>query len=386
MIGEILVHFQPTGVGIEIHPARFIQSEGVPFLEKENVRGNVGAGSGLEGVVGEPDSAKQICPLSDILSHHGAFLIHRALGGHESNDAARPHLVQRFGKEVVVDQKVVLVIAFIRQLEIAEGDIADGHIKKAVRQLRSLEALDSNRGCLIELLCDAPGDSVQLHAEDTGVGHALRLHAHKVADAAGGLQQVPVLKAQILQRLIHGADHDRRSIEGGQRGLSCRGKLLVGQHRPQLRIMQVVLVEIVRQTAPAHVLRQYALLDAVGQPMLTLQLLQKLDGADVVIKAIQRRTHADIVLFNTEVEAALCGDLRVEHGRSQLGARLRRRRGKYGFFFSRFLLRRQINRFRVSFLKGEHILTGPLGKVRSQHGLPQHLIYTAFRRLPLRLC
>ena len=150
--------------------------------------------------------------------------------------------------------------------------------------------------------------------------------------------------------------------------------------------MQVVLVEIVCQTTPTHILREHALLNAVGQPMLTLQLLQKLDGADVVIKAIQRRTDADIIILNTEVEAALCRDLRVEHGRGQLGVELRRRRGKHGFFFSRFLLRWQIDRFRVSFLKGKHILTGSLGELCCQHGLLQHLIHTAFRRLLLRLC
>ena len=221
MIDEVLVHFEPAGVDIQMHPARLIQGEDVPLLEEEDIRGDVGAGSGLEGVVGEPDSAKQISPLSDILSHYWAFLIQRALGGHESNDAARSHLVQSFGKEVVVDQEVVLVIALVRQLEIAEGDVADGHIKKAVRQLRSLEALDSDGGCLIELLCDSPGDSVQLYAEDAGVGHALRLHAHKMADAAGRLQQVPVLKAQVLQSLIHSANHDGRCIKGGQRRFSC---------------------------------------------------------------------------------------------------------------------------------------------------------------------
>ena len=385
MIDEVLVHFEPVGVGIQMHPTWLIQSEGIPLLEKEDVRGDVGAGSGFEGVVGEPDRPQQIGPLSDIFPHYRAFLVHRALGGHKSDYAAWSHLIQGFGKEVVVDQEVVLVVTLVRQLEIAKGDVADGHIKKAVRQLRSLEALDSDGGCLIELLRDAPGDSVQLHAEDAGACHALRLHAHKVADAAGGLQQVSVLKAQILQGLIHGADHNRRRIEGGQCRFSCRGKFLVGQHRPQLRIMQVVLVEIVRQTAPAHILREYALLDAVGQPMLALQLLQKLNGADVVIKAIQRRTDADIFLLNTKVEAALCGDLRVEHGRRQLGAELRRRWGEYGFFFSRFLPRWQIDRLRVSLLKCEHVLAGLLGELRGQHGLPQHFVHTAFRRLLFRL-
>ena len=162
----------------------------------------------------------------------------------------------------------MLVIAFIRQLEIAEGNIADCDIKKAVRQLRFLEALDSDGGFLIELLRDAPGNGIQLHAEDAGVRHALRFHAQKMPDAAGGLQHVPVLKAQVLHCLIHCADHDRRGVEGCQRGFSRGAQFLVCQHYPKLRVMGIALIEEIRQPAPANIIREDALLVAVGQPML----------------------------------------------------------------------------------------------------------------------
>ena len=162
----------------------------------------------------------------------------------------------------------MLVIALIRQLEIAEGDVSDCDIKKAVRQLRSLEALDSDGEFLIELLRNASGDGIQFNAEDAGVRHTFRLHAQKMADAAGGLQHVPVLKAQVLHCLIHSTDHDRRGIEGCQRGFSRGAQFLVCQHYPQFRVMGIALIEEIRKPTPANVIREDALLVAVGQPML----------------------------------------------------------------------------------------------------------------------
>ena len=271
--------------------------------------------------------------MGNILAHGGAFLIHRALGGHESDDAARAHLVQRFGKEIVVDQEIVLVIAFIRQLEIAEGNIADCDIKKAVRQLRFLEALDSDGGFLIELLRDAPGNGIQLHAEDASICHALGLHPDKVADAAGGLQHVPVLKAQVLHCLIHSADHDRRGIEGCQCGFSRGAQFLVRQHFPQLRIMGIALIEEIRQPAPADVIREDALLVAVGQPMLGFQLFQELDCHDVMVEAFQRCSDADPVIRDLEISAVVAFDFRIEHGGRQFTARPGSGRSEDNLFF-----------------------------------------------------
>ena len=48
-----------------------------------------------------------------------------------------------------MDQEVVLVVLLVREFEVAEGDISDSDIKKAVRELRLLEALNSDGRGLI---------------------------------------------------------------------------------------------------------------------------------------------------------------------------------------------------------------------------------------------
>ena len=210
----------------------------------------------------------------------------------------------------------MLIIPLVDELEVTEGDIADGHIKKAVRQLCFLEALDSDRGCLIELLGDATGNAVKLHAVDAGVREALRFHADEVANAAGRLQKVSALKAHVLQRLIHSADDNRRRIERGQRGFPRCGVLLLVKKLFQFQIVTVPLVEAVRKPAPAHILREDLLLFRGGEALLCLQLFKKPDGGDIVCVPDAGSADADLIVCDTVVMALGVGDVRVKHGRS----------------------------------------------------------------------
>ena len=53
--------------------------QSVTLLEEDNVRCDLCAGSGLEGIIRQPDSAEQVGSLRDILSNIGIFLIQRTL-------------------------------------------------------------------------------------------------------------------------------------------------------------------------------------------------------------------------------------------------------------------------------------------------------------------
>ena len=90
----------------------------------------------------------------------------------EGNHAAGSHLIQGAGEEIVMDEKVVLVIALVRHLELPEGDIADCGVKEAVGKICILEALHRDAVFLIELLGDPPRNTVQLHAVELRVIHA----------------------------------------------------------------------------------------------------------------------------------------------------------------------------------------------------------------------
>ena len=79
VVHKIGVHPDSIGVCGKVHPFGFNVDQPVTLLEEENVRCDLRAGSGLEGVVGQPDSAEQVGSLRDILSNIGVFLIQRTL-------------------------------------------------------------------------------------------------------------------------------------------------------------------------------------------------------------------------------------------------------------------------------------------------------------------
>ena len=112
------------------------------------------------------------------------------------------HLVQSLGEEIVVDREAQSVIRFVVDLVAAKGHVAHGHVKEVLWVIDALVALDGNAGPLIELLGDASGEAVQLHAVQFRPGHGLRQTAEEVAHAAGRLQDVAGLEAHVGEGII----------------------------------------------------------------------------------------------------------------------------------------------------------------------------------------
>ena len=79
VVHKIGVHPDAIGVGGQMHPIGLNVNQTVSLLEKDNVRCDLRAGSGLEGVVRQPDSTEQVGSLRNILSNIGIFLIQRTL-------------------------------------------------------------------------------------------------------------------------------------------------------------------------------------------------------------------------------------------------------------------------------------------------------------------
>ena len=79
VVHKIGVHPDAIGVGGQMHPIGLNIHQSVTLLEEDNVRCDLCAGSGLEGIIRQPDSAEQVGSLRDILSNIGIFLIQRTL-------------------------------------------------------------------------------------------------------------------------------------------------------------------------------------------------------------------------------------------------------------------------------------------------------------------
>ena len=303
VINKVLIHLQPVGIHAQMDPIGLVDGEGIPLLEEENVGSDVGAGCILECVVGQADRPQKVSPLRHILAERGVVLVQRTLTGDKGDDTSGPHLVQGLGKEVVVNEEIVLIIPLVHELEVAEGNITDGNIKKAVREVCVFKPLNSDRGLLIELLGDTPTDTVQLNAIDLGVGKGLRPHTHKVTDAARGLQQIAPLEADLLQSLIHGSDDLRRRVESGQRRFSGGVILYLGKEGLQLAEFAVPVIEAVGKATPANILSQNSLLVRRGQPVFFLQLLQEPDCSHIPIEPFAGSTDTNRIIRDLEVVA-----------------------------------------------------------------------------------
>ena len=87
----------------ELYPVRFMVDGAVTLLQKNNVRNNIGTSIGAERIVWQTDSPQQISSLCNVLAGRRIFAVQRVATGDECHDAARTHLVDGLGEEIVVD-------------------------------------------------------------------------------------------------------------------------------------------------------------------------------------------------------------------------------------------------------------------------------------------
>ena len=173
MLKEIAVDFDTVLVGSQMNPVRFDINYAITLLQKDNIRSDGCICVRAESIIRQADRTKQLSPLSNIFAHFRILLIHSALGGNESNHSTRAHLIKRFRKEVIVNQKVVAVISLICDLIGTKGHIADCYIKK-VFPVCCFKAGNCDIRFGIKQACDTPGYTVQFHTVQAAVLHAFR--------------------------------------------------------------------------------------------------------------------------------------------------------------------------------------------------------------------
>ena len=217
-------------------PFRHLQDCPVPFLEKEDVSHNIRAGISPECIVGKADGSQEVCPRGDIPADRFSALVHGAAGGDHRHNTSGAHQVQGLGNEIIMDQEILAVVAAVGQLIVPKWNVPDDGIEEAVRKLCLLKALGCDGILLVKLPRDPCGDPVQFYAVHPDVLHAVRNHAHKIADAAGRLKHVAARKAHPLQRLIHAPDHHGRSVEGIQSRSPRRAVFLLCEYFLEFRV------------------------------------------------------------------------------------------------------------------------------------------------------
>ena len=109
----------------QLHPCGFMVYGAVAFLQKDDVTDNIGARIGAECVVWQADCSQQIRTLRNMLPGSRILTVQRITAGDKCHNAAGPHLVDGFRKEIIVDAEVQLVIRFVVDFIIAKRYVAD---------------------------------------------------------------------------------------------------------------------------------------------------------------------------------------------------------------------------------------------------------------------
>ena len=195
----------------QMHPVRFDINGMVSLLQENDIRHYICTGIGAECVVGKSDNSQQFCPLRQILSCVQILGIHRITAGNKGHDTTGTNLIQRLGKEIVVDRKAEFIIGFI-----ADTVVAKRHISYS--QIIEIAAVGGFKTChldfclRIQLLRSAPGDGIQFHTIQSASQHGIWQHSKKVADTHRRFQNIAFLKSHTVQCFIDCTDHGRAGV------------------------------------------------------------------------------------------------------------------------------------------------------------------------------
>ena len=192
-----------------------------------------------------------------MLSGRRILAVQRVAAGDEGHDAARTHLVDGLGEEIVVDTETEFVVRLVVYPVLAKRNITHGKVIE-IAAVGGFKSGNFNAGFWVEFLRNAACDAVQFHTVQAAILHGVRQHTKKVANAHARLQNIAAAEAHALHSIIDGTNHGGAGVVGVQDGATGGGVLIFGEQSFQFGVLfcPVALVRVkgIRQTAPADIL------------------------------------------------------------------------------------------------------------------------------------
>ena len=213
MLRKILVDGVAFRRFAKVYPVCPLHRCTVTLLQEQNVSNHARVGIALERIVRQTNRTDQISTVGKILTDRGILLIHRTAGRYHRYHTARTHKVKALGDKIIVDEEIVAIIPLVRYFVIAERYVTHNTVKEAVRELHCFKALHRNLVFLVQLLCNAARNAVQLHTVHPNLLHAVRHQTHEIADTTGRFQHIAFGQSHIAQGFIHCLDDRRRSVK-----------------------------------------------------------------------------------------------------------------------------------------------------------------------------
>jgi len=337
VVYEILVDGKTIFGLAKLHPCGFDVRRAVTLLQEDNVRNDICTGVGSERIVGQTDSAQQVCTFCHVFAGGAVLAVHGVTAGDECHYAARSDLVDGFRKEIVVNAESQLVVRLIVDLVLTKGHIAHRQIVE-ITAVGGFKTRHGNVSLWVQFFRNTPGDAVQFHAVQAAVLHGVRQHSEEVAHAHTRFQNVTAAETHALHSIVNTTDDGRAGIMGVQGAGTGSSVLVLGKQPFQFGVLfcpsVLVGVKSIRQTAPAHILGKHLLFLGGGTPVLLFQLEQGADGFNVPGILLLCAALAQMIIRDVEVSSRLrrwfsvpsfiqgCGireglHLSVHHGRDR---------------------------------------------------------------------
>ena len=98
-----------------------------------------------------------------MLAGRAVFTVQRVTASDKGHNAVRTHLVEGFGKEIVVDAETKFVVRLVVYPVLAKGNITHGKVIE-IAAVSGFKSSNFNAGFRVELLCNAACDAIQFHA------------------------------------------------------------------------------------------------------------------------------------------------------------------------------------------------------------------------------
>ena len=256
VIYEILVDGKVVLGLAKLHPCRLNVRRAVTLLQKDNVTDNIRASVSTERIIRQTDRTQQIGTFCHVLAGGAVLAVHGVAAGDKGNHAARPHLVDSFCKEIIVDTESQLVVRLIVDFILTERHVAHRQIVE-ITAVGGLKASHGNVSLRVQLFRNAPGNAVQFHAVQPAILHGIRQHSKEVAHAHGRLQDVARPEAYAFHCIVDTTDDGGAGVVGVQ-GAGTGGGVLVLREQPlQLCVFLCPTVfagvKGICQTTPAHI-------------------------------------------------------------------------------------------------------------------------------------
>ena len=256
MLHKIAVQGNTVLSLVQIHPLRFHSNHALSLLQEQNVRYYTSSRVGEKCIVWEANSSQQLSPLGKVFPHLGALAVHGVPAGDKGHHAAGTHLIQGFGKEIIVDAEAQRIVAFIVHQIVPEGHVANGKIIK-ISAVCGFKARHGNVRIGIELFCNPPGDAVQLHTIELAVLHGIRQHSEEIAHPASRLQNIAGGEPHAPNGLIDTANYGGTGVMSVKHRFPRRLVFLILQQFFQLGIFTVPRgvfgIKGLGHSTPAHI-------------------------------------------------------------------------------------------------------------------------------------